>query len=67
MDLRQRQRIVDKHRDSFTRYGYHPNALYWSGRDIQEARFEVLANIGIQPHDSLLDVGCGFGDFNTWS
>ncbi|MDQ6957233.1 MAG: methyltransferase domain-containing protein [Mariprofundaceae bacterium] len=67
MDQKQRQRIIDKHRDSLTRYGYHPNALYWSGRDIQEIRFKVLADIGIQDGDSVLDVGCGFGDFKSWA
>jgi len=67
MDEQQRQRIIDKHRDSLTRYGYHPNALYWSGREIQEIRFRVLAEIGIQAGDSVLDVGCGFGDFKSWS
>jgi len=67
MDDQQRKRIIDKHRDSFTRFGYHPNALYWSGRDIQELRFNVLADIGIQTADSVLDVGCGFADFQGWS
>jgi len=62
----QRKRIVDRHRDSLTRFGYHPNALYWSGRDIQELRFSILAGIGIVAGDSLLDVGCGFADFNAW-
>lgn len=66
MDQKQRQRIIDKHRDSLTRFGYHPNALYWSGQDIQELRFKVLADIGIQDADSVLDVGCGFGDFKFW-
>ena len=67
MNEQQRKRIIDKHRDSLTRYGYHPNALYWSGREIQEIRFKVLADIGIQGGDSVLDVGCGFGDFKSWS
>ncbi|GAV19810.1 demethylmenaquinone methyltransferase [Mariprofundus micogutta] len=66
MKKEQRKRIVDRHRDSLTRYGYHPNALYWSGQDIQEIRFSVLADIGIQSGDSVLDVGCGFGDFKRW-
>ena len=67
MNEQQRKRIIDKHRDSLTRYGYHPNALYWSGREIQEIRFKVLADIGIQDGDSVLDLGCGFGDFKSWA
>ncbi|MDQ6953824.1 MAG: class I SAM-dependent methyltransferase [Mariprofundaceae bacterium] len=67
MNEQQRKRIIDKHRDSLTRHGYHPHALYWSGRDIQEVRFQMLANIGIASGDSVLDVGCGFGDFKSWS
>ncbi|MDX8407939.1 MAG: class I SAM-dependent methyltransferase [Mariprofundaceae bacterium] len=66
MKKEQRKRIVDRHRDSLKRHGYHPNALYWSTREIQEIRFEVLAGIGIEAGDSLLDVGCGFGDFKGW-
>jgi len=66
MRKEQRKRIVDRHLDSLKRHGYHPNALYWSSREIQEIRFEMLAGIGIVAGDSLLDVGCGFGDFKTW-
>jgi len=66
MKKEQRKRIVDRHRDSLTRHGYHPNALYWSTQKIQEIRFEVLAGVGIEPGDSVLDVGCGFGDFKGW-
>jgi len=66
MKKEQRKRIVDRHRDSLTRHGYHPNALYWSTREVQEICFEVLAAIGIEDGDSLLDVGCGFGDFKGW-
>jgi len=66
MKKEQRKRIVDRHRDSLTRYGYHPNALYWSSREIQEIRFSILAEIGIESGESVLDVGCGFGDFKGW-
>lgn len=66
MKQEQRKRIIDKHRDSLTRHGHHPNALYWSSREIQELRFRVLAGIGIDHGDRLLDVGCGFGDFKSW-
>ena len=66
MKEEQRKRIVDRHRDSLTRHGHHPNALYWSSQEIQEIRFRVLAEIGIESGDSVLDVGCGFADFKSW-
>lgn len=66
MKKEQRKRIVDRHRDSLTRYGYSSHALYWSSTEIQEIRFRVLAEIGIKSGDSILDVGCGFADFKYW-
>ncbi len=67
MTPEQRTRIVDKHRDSLKRHGYHPHALYWSGKDIQELRFQIIADMGINANDSVLDVGCGFGDLYRWA
>jgi len=66
MKKEQRKRIVDRHRDSLTRFGYSSHALYWSSREIQELRFKVLAEIGIESGDSVFDVGCGFADFKLW-
>ncbi|MDX8403039.1 MAG: class I SAM-dependent methyltransferase [Mariprofundaceae bacterium] len=66
MKKEQRKRIVDRHRDSMTRFGYSSHALYWSNTKIQEIRFKVLADIGVKSGDSLLDVGCGFADFKGW-
>lgn len=58
----QRQRIVDRHRDALLRHGHSPQALYWSSEEVQQLRFRMLLEIGVQGGDSLLDVGCGFGD-----
>lgn len=64
----QRQRIQTRHKVSVERYGYQPQALYWSNRDIQEIRFQQLIEILPPSTDlkhqawSLLDVGCGFAD-----
>ncbi len=66
MEAEQRRRILCAHRDSLRRYGYSPWALYWSNREVQERRFQVLFEAGIQPGQSLLDVGCGFGDLAAW-
>ena len=62
----QRNRIIASQRDAFKRHGFHPNALLWSSKEIQETRFNIIANIGIQAGDSVLDIGCGFGDFNAY-
>ena len=66
MNKAQRKRIIDRHSDSLKRYGYHPNALYWSNKNIQEIRFAVLTEISVASGDSVLDVGCGFADLKLW-
>lgn len=66
LDEEQRQRIVVRHRDGWLRHGHAPQALFWSSREVQEVRFGILAKVGIQPDDSLLDVGCGFADLKGW-
>ena len=48
------------------RFGDDPRALDWSNRAAQEARFRVLSEIGIETGHSVLDVGCGQGDFSLW-
>ena len=63
MNSKQRQAIISAQRDAFKRHGYHPNALLWSNTEIQETRYRILADSGIKAGDSVLDVGCGFGDF----
>lgn len=66
MTPEQRERIILSQRDALRRNGFHPNALFWSNQEVQELRFQVLANIGIQSGNSLLDIGCGFGDFAAY-
>lgn len=44
-------------------FGYDPKTLGWGGgKEKQFHRFEALRQIGISEKDSVLDVGCGFGD-----
>ena len=70
MTPEQKQRIILSQRDAFKRNGYHPHALFWSSREVQEIRFKIIADIGIGANangrDSILDVGCGFGDFAAY-
>ena len=48
------------------RFGYGYKALGFGRRSSQEKRFGALAAIGNFDGATLLDVGCGFGDFLAW-
>lgn len=68
----QRMRIQLRHKASIERFGYQPQALFWTDADVQKQRFDVLSSL--IPHLekpnhqawSVLDVGCGFADFYTY-
>lgn len=47
-------------------YGWDIKALDWGSREGQEFRFKILSEIGISEGDTILDVGCGLGDFYSW-
>lgn len=48
------------------RFGHDVRALDWGSRESQSARFAVLAGVGDLRGRSVLDVGCGLGDFAGW-
>lgn len=66
----QRRRIQTRHKHSIEYFGYQPQALFWSSREIQQIRFQKLAEILPATHApgplALLDVGCGFGDLKVY-
>lgn len=41
-------------------------SVAWGNRESQEKRFEILAQIAELSGKSVLDVGCGLGDFYSW-
>jgi SAM-dependent methyltransferase len=49
--------------DKVRRYGYDHRGLGFRTRSAQERRFEALLALGELDGRSVLDVGCGFGDF----
>lgn len=72
---KQRLRIKTRHRNSVEQFGYQPQALYWSSREIQEIRFKKLSELlplnakqenGRPSAWSILDVGCGFADLKEY-
>ena len=44
-------------------HGFDARALNWGSRESQNLRFAVLAQVGRLDGASILDVGCGQGDF----
>ena len=49
--------------DKVARHGYDHRGLGFRTRSSQEKRFEALLQLGDFHGRSVLDVGCGFGDF----
>ncbi|HYC36515.1 MAG TPA: class I SAM-dependent methyltransferase [Usitatibacter sp.] len=49
--------------DKVRRFGYDHRGLGFRSRSSQEKRFEALLALGDFNGRSVLDVGCGFGDF----
>ncbi len=62
----QRKRVSESQRYALIQHGYHPHSLLWINKEVQELRFKILADVGISSGDSVLDVGCGFGDFANY-
>ncbi|MVN75410.1 methyltransferase domain-containing protein [Hymenobacter sp. HMF4947] len=55
--------IFRYHRRRIQKYGSGgPGALGWAGAEGQQARFQVLTQIGDLAHHSVLDAGCGYAD-----
>lgn len=52
--------------DLVRRHGIDVRSLDWGSRESQVKRFAVLAEIGNLKGASVLDVGCGLGDFYAW-
>lgn len=55
-------RIAGFYERLVTRFGPDPRALDWGSRASQNARFEILAQVGDLSGSSILDVGCGTAD-----
>tara|TARA_B100001167_G_scaffold174750_1_gene127578 strand:- start:321 stop:920 length:600 start_codon:yes stop_codon:yes gene_type:complete len=49
-------KLVEKH-------GYSPKSLAYSGEKSQKIKFNIVTEVGIEDNCSVLDVGCGFGDY----
>lgn len=53
--------IVDWYKELYDKYGAKPESLGWS-TESQHTRFKIMSNY-VESSSSVLDIGCGFGDF----
>jgi SAM-dependent methyltransferase len=56
------RKVLDFYHERWRKFGYDTRSLGIGSRASQEARFQILAEIGDLRGASILDVGCGFGD-----
>lgn len=63
MNIIDRLNIHHYHKDRILTYGDgNAHALGWKTKEGQDARFEILSQIGNMNNCSVLDAGCGYGD-----
>jgi ubiquinone/menaquinone biosynthesis C-methylase UbiE len=60
-----KNKIVSDYQNQFKKFGINSSSLFIPGRK-QNVRFNIIKEIGINSNDSILDVGCGFGDLLTF-
>ena len=61
-----RRRLEALYLPRLDRHRIGPEAQAWPNIFEQSVRFIALADIGIKPDDTVLDAGCGLGDFATY-
>lgn len=58
-----KQRIIERYDARLSEHGTQFSALASGTEERRAVRFQVLSEVGISSGDSVLDLGCGFGDF----
>ncbi|OGJ87089.1 MAG: hypothetical protein A2268_15385 [Candidatus Raymondbacteria bacterium RifOxyA12_full_50_37] len=66
MNSQDKALTIKRYANRYREHGYSPLSLGWGKGGRQKIRFGAMAGIGIGPSDSVLDVGCGFGDFQAY-
>lgn len=62
MEKKTHKSILNHYTKLYEKYGDHPGSLGWP-KGKQKIRFQALSEIANLNNSSILDVGCGFGDY----
>lgn len=63
MNSEDKQTIINRYENRLTRFGDDIRTLASGTKERQTTRFQVLQELGIVSGSSVLDLGCGLGDF----
>lgn len=63
MKKEDKDNCIKRYSERYKMHGYSPMSLGWGKHSKQNNRFLALSEIGLENGCSVLDVGCGFGDF----
>ena len=58
-----KKRLIERYNERLQKFGASFEALNSGTEDRRRLRFDILTQIGIASGDSVLDLGCGFGDY----
>ena len=64
--VNQERENIKIYKKLYKKYGNSFKSLDWGSKKKQILRFKILSKIGNLDKKKILDVGCGFGDFNLW-
>lgn len=63
MNSEEKEKAIQRYAERLRRLGPSTEALGWRNREQQQLRFDVLTSLtGVRSGESVLDLGCGFGD-----
>lgn len=63
MNFQNKKNTITRYEKKLDEYGIDPRAMGWRDKQQQYMRFAILSQIGNLNNHSVLDIGCGFGDF----
>lgn len=58
-----KNKIIERYNKRYKQFGVSIETLNSGTEDHRQLRFDILRQVGIESGDSVLDLGCGFGDF----
>lgn len=66
MNSNDKKRIIERYNKRLEDHGFSIDSLASGNEERRNERFKILAEIGIQSGDTILDLGCGFGDLQKY-